>query len=156
VVTVRRAVRVVLIDPADRVLLMRFLVPDEPAFWVTIGGGIDPGESPEQAALREVREEVGLTDLILGPLIWTRRESFRFLDEDVDQSEQIFMARVADFDPVAHQHSVIEAKYVTDMRWWSLAELETADEQVYPRRLAEFYARLLAEGPPASPIDVGP
>ena len=53
--TPRRAGRVLVIDPAGRVLLLQGFDPAVPAhrFWFTIGGGADPGESLAQAAARE-------------------------------------------------------------------------------------------------------
>ena len=56
----RPASRILLTDPAGRVLLFRFTPDDRPPFWCTPGGALDPGESYEQAARRELREETGL------------------------------------------------------------------------------------------------
>ena len=68
----RRAVRVLVVDEADRMLLFQDsdLGLDPVAhWWVTPGGGVDPGETPEQAAAREVLEETGWAP---GPLThWT-------------------------------------------------------------------------------------
>ena len=59
-----------MLDPDDRILLVRFEFPDR-MLWATPGGGIDVGESAEAAIVRELAEEVGLDDAELGPWIWT-------------------------------------------------------------------------------------
>src|SRR5699024_5779123 len=58
----RRAARVLLLDDRDRLLLVRGHDVDDPGrtWWFTLGGGIDPGESAREAAVREVQEETGL------------------------------------------------------------------------------------------------
>ena len=59
----REAARVVLFDPRGRILLARGHDADQPQrhWWFTIGGGLEAGESPRVAAVREMREETGLT-----------------------------------------------------------------------------------------------
>ncbi len=47
----------------------RLLVFFRRGFWDMPKGKIDPGETPEQAALREVEEETGLKTLTLGPFL---------------------------------------------------------------------------------------
>ena len=55
--------------PADehgRILLARHAGHHDG--WGTVGGAVDPGESPPEAAVREAREEIGV-DIRLGRLI---------------------------------------------------------------------------------------
>jgi 8-oxo-dGTP pyrophosphatase MutT (NUDIX family) len=55
-------VDVYVIDPAWRILLLQRAENTRcPGSWETVHGHIDPGERPEHAAVREVREETGLT-----------------------------------------------------------------------------------------------
>src|SRR5690606_42109346 len=56
---------------------------DQPhrSWWFTVGGGIDPGETPHQAAVRELFEETGLRldpAELVGPVI-VRSAVFDFL-----------------------------------------------------------------------------
>jgi 8-oxo-dGTP diphosphatase len=65
--------RVILIDQGRLALIRR--VRDRRTFHVFPGGGVEPGETPEQAAVREAAEELGV-DVALGPLVAkVRRES---------------------------------------------------------------------------------
>src|SRR3712207_117201 len=72
----RAAVRALVRDPAGRVLLVRFEFPHE-TVWALPGGGVDEGESDEEAIARELREEAGFREFDLGPCVWTRTHWFR-------------------------------------------------------------------------------
>lgn len=52
------AAGICLFDQEGRILLARH---HHDGAWATPGGGVEPGESPEEAARREFEEEVGLT-----------------------------------------------------------------------------------------------
>lgn len=58
----RRIAVVMLVDEAERVLLQLrdAQAPSAPGKWGLPGGGIEPGETPEEAAHRELLEETGL------------------------------------------------------------------------------------------------
>jgi 8-oxo-dGTP pyrophosphatase MutT (NUDIX family) len=74
----RPSARVVLIDDTDRLLLFSSRSRhDGTTRCYTPGGGLRPGESHRHAALRELREETGLTGVTLVPQVrrgrpWTR------------------------------------------------------------------------------------
>jgi 8-oxo-dGTP diphosphatase len=154
---VREAARALLLDPDDRLLLVRFVHPQTgEEFWTTPGGGLDPGEGLEDGLRRELREETGLEDPEIGPVIWTRREVFEWAGETLDQREQIVLVRVPRFEPnpqLTAEQLATEGVY--EVRWWTPAELESSDATFYPTRLARFLRQLLKTGPPDKPIDVG-
>lgn len=159
----REAARVLLLDGRDRLLLLQGGDPSRPdvgLWWMTPGGGIDAGESPEAAALRELREETGLAQAVLGPVVWQRTAEFEFDGVRYRQREVFFLARV----PPAHGRPEVEVVHtgwtdlerraMTGHRWWSLAELAATTEVVYPTVLAAELRRLLADGPPPTPVEV--
>jgi 8-oxo-dGTP pyrophosphatase MutT (NUDIX family) len=152
----REAARVLLLDADDRLLLFRGCDPDRPerTFWFTPGGGLDPGESHERAALREVREETGLEALELGPAVWRRRALFTFLGVAYDQREVFFLARCAPFDVDAAGWGATEREAISAHRWWTLEELGATTDELAPADLPQRLAQLLADGPPDEPVEV--
>jgi ADP-ribose pyrophosphatase YjhB (NUDIX family) len=156
-VVVREGVRALVLDPADRILLVRFVNPESgEEFWATPGGGIDPGEELDAALRRELREETGLEDVELGPVVWTRRHVFPWAGKTLDQSERIALVRVPAFEPrpLLTAEQLVE-EGVHELRWWTLGELTVSGANFAPRRIVRFLRQLLEEGPPTTPIDVG-
>ncbi len=153
----RRVARVILLDPQDRILLLHGHEPDDPTddWWFTPGGGVEGTETREEAALRELEEETGITDVELGPVLWRRRCSFPFAGRRWDQDEWYYLARTPDTHraaPVAAGLTELERRSVAGARWWTCGELTRTHETVYPTRLAELLRTLLDEGPPARPV----
>ncbi|MDG4862835.1 NUDIX hydrolase [Streptomyces sp. T-3] len=153
----RKVARVVLLDPEDRILLLHGHEPEDAGddWWFTPGGGLEGDETREQAALRELAEETGITDVELGPVLWRRVCSFPFAGRRWDQDEWYFLARTkysAGSAPrIGDGLTELERRSVAGMRWWTCQELSASHETVYPTRLAELLRRLLDEGPPSSP-----
>jgi 8-oxo-dGTP pyrophosphatase MutT (NUDIX family) len=154
---IRPAVRALVLDPEDRVLLVRFVNPDTgEEFWTTPGGGVDPDETMDAAIRRELREETGLDDPDIGPVVWTRREVFPWAGRTLDQREQVVLVRASSFEPKPQLGDQgLASEDVHEVRWWTLDEIERSDALFYPTRLAEFLRQLLETGPPSAPIDVG-
>ena len=152
----RQAARAVVLDPADRILLVRFEFPSR-TVWATPGGGLDPGETHEHAILRELEEEVGLVGFEVGPWIWTREHVVPFESGLWDgQVERYTLVRTHAFEPApTFTPEELAAEFVTAVRWWTQAELARSNELFAPRRLPELVAALLRDGPPGEPVDVG-
>ncbi|WP_406455327.1 NUDIX hydrolase [Streptomyces sp. NBC_00876] len=155
---VRKVARLVLLDPDDRILLMHGFEPEDPAstWWFTPGGGLEGDETREQAALRELAEETGITEVELGPLLWQRMCSFPFDGRRWEQDEWYFLARTARTTTDTSGQTGLERRSVSGLRWWTSAELSVARETVYPTRLAGLLRTLLDEGPPRTPLVLAP
>jgi 8-oxo-dGTP pyrophosphatase MutT (NUDIX family) len=148
VVIERQAARVVVVADG-RVLLQQGADPGRPdrgSWWITPGGGLGDGESLEEAAVREVREETGflLSREMLGPVIATRVASFEFEGRRYRQEESFFAVCVEPFTPEHDGWDELEQRVLLDHRWWTVDELLATDEAVYPRELAEVVQSLLA------------
>ncbi len=154
---IRPAARAVVLDPEDRILLARFQFPTGTTFWATPGGGIETGESSDEAIRRELAEETGLESLAVGPVVWTRLHIVPFIGGLYDgQHEQYHLVRTPSFTPAPRlSWEQLNAEYVFELRWWAARELEESVETFAPTRLPELVRSLLRDGVPPSPIDVG-
>ena len=139
----REAVRALVIDRDDRVLLVRFWGPGrDRSWWGSPGGGIEPGESHEQALVRELHEEIGLQAFEQGPLLFEHAGEFPWARQLYRQRNLTYLVRVFDHEPEANVDLAQEG--VAEVRWWTLAELSASREQFAPPDLVERVRTLLS------------
>jgi ADP-ribose pyrophosphatase YjhB (NUDIX family) len=146
----REAVRAIVADPDGRVVLMRYA--STPPVWATPGGGAEPDESDEEVIRRELAEELGLDEFELGPCVWVREHEFE-MQNHRGQRERIHLVRVEAFEPAPRVD--LAAEWVTEVRWWTVEEIEASDEIFSPRRLGRLLRELFENGPASEPLDVG-
>ena len=153
---VRRAVRVLLIDEAERVLLLRSRHPDSGVvFWFPPGGGIEAGEDGAAAARREVHEETGLREVEFEAEVWHRRHVFTWRGVRYDPRERWLFARVEHFEPDMSGVTEAEKNDLTAWRWWAVDELTAATDDLAPRDLAVRLRALFRDGLPVTPLKIG-
>jgi 8-oxo-dGTP pyrophosphatase MutT (NUDIX family) len=149
---------VILLDPADRILLLKGRLPSDPTgpgAWYTVGGGVEDGETIHHAAAREIVEETGLTDAVLGPLVaYGEGVHYDRKRRPLVVKESYVLARTAGGALSRAGWQPLERELVDDMRWFTLGELRALDEDVYPLGLADMLPPLIAGELPAEPMPI--
>jgi TDG/mug DNA glycosylase family protein len=149
----RVAVRALLLDAADRVLLFRFEDAFGQVWWATPGGGAEAGENDELTLRRELIEEAGLYDAELGPLVWQRVNDFAWGGTIYRQTERFYLVRI-DRHEVAPTIGLVD-EGIHGHRWWSLDDIVASEDTFAPRSFVTHLRALLESGAPPQPIDVG-
>jgi ADP-ribose pyrophosphatase YjhB (NUDIX family) len=142
---VRHAGRVIVLDPGHRVLLLRYdeAAPNGP-HWATPGGGLNDGEDYPAGAARELAEETGWSDIVLLGEVLRRSLIMEYGGRLIRQHERLYLARTSQpgrgLGDVAQMHA---ADGIAAWRWWTLAELESTAEVIWPEDLAGVIRNLL-------------
>ena len=157
---VRQSSRLIILDSEDRLLLMQIKL-DEPAdplkpitkpYWVTLGGGVNSNESLEEAAVRELYEETGITDAIIGPRIWHGQwqGKNRINDETYFLIKLNYLGGELNYSNLEEE----EKQVIKTMKWWTIDELKESTEIFIPQYLSVYLTNILKGEIPSDPIEI--
>jgi len=154
----REAVRGILLTPDARVLLIEVENPStRQRFWITPGGGIEPGESHPEALARELREETGFAlDDGDGTRVWIRRHDHEWNGRRIDYTEHFYLVETEAFTPSAEGNPEAgEVAAQHGFRWWTIEEIAASDRTFAPRALGTLLQCLVDHGIPDPPVRIG-
>ena len=153
----RDIARALVLDPAGRLLLIAYEAsrdvdpgrPGDRTFWFMPGGGIEPGETPEEACRRELEEEIGVKEAPLGPQVARCDGAFTLFNKPRFARERYFVVRLPDDHVDTSRLAETEDNPVYGTRWWPLDELGAGEIIVFPADLPAFATELAAGRIPA-------
>jgi ADP-ribose pyrophosphatase YjhB (NUDIX family) len=125
---------VIAVDPANRLLLLRHDSRHHGLHWAAPGGGLEDGEDFQAGAARELREETGWQDVVIEPDVVLEDARVQGPESRFSKTvHKFFVARVSiPRRPVADVDGMHASDGILDYRWWTLAELESTTETIWP------------------------
>lgn len=161
---VRNSVKVILLNKANEILLA---CADDPTittvegkyngrFWFPVGGKIESHESLQAAALREIYEETGIRKkaIELGPLVWFGEFPLVLNGVPTLLKQKFIVAKTEQKGFSLSNLTPEEKKMIKTMAWFSLEQIKTSKEVIYPVVLADYLADILSGNYPEVPIRI--
>lgn len=143
----RNSARLLIINPLNQVLLFRFSHDSDALagreYWATPGGGVESGETFEQAAIRELAEETGIYVDNVGQSLTERIFEMTLPSGEVVLAhEQFYLIKIGDEDISNSGWTENEKSVINNYHWWNLNQLRNTHDVVYPSNIPDICSML--------------
>ncbi|PHM45404.1 DNA mismatch repair protein MutT [Xenorhabdus mauleonii] len=140
---VRCSARLLIINSSRQVLLFRFAHTNDAlagkSYWATPGGGVEHGESFEQAAVRELKEETGIIRDNVGKHVAQRAFEMTLPSGETVLAKERFFIVLSDEEEINNNGWTDNEKSVIHRHhWWGLKELIQTQEIIYPSDITKI------------------
>lgn len=147
----RKSARLLVVNQEGEILLFKYqtrlvtprlFAKGVPHFWATPGGAVDPGETFEEAAKRELFEETGWRMAIQHQPVHAREFKMQYEDEWVWAVEKYFVVAAPNQALSTQGFTDLERETLTEYAWWSAATMRATADLIFPEELPDVVTRL--------------
>ena len=157
---IRPASRLLVIDNQQRLLLIKVYdkqpvheaFPEMSEYWNIPGGGVEPHETYQQAAQRELWEETGITVDKVDTCVWLHERIIQGDKGRLLLQEHFFVVFVSTSNFTLANLLPNEREAHKAYQWWTYQEISQSSEQFMPVGLAQLVKPLLNGNIPSKPI----
>ena len=147
---IRKSSRLLVINENHQILLFQFTHTNDAlagqSYWATVGGGLEEGETFEQAACRELYEELGVVRQNVDTHVAIRNFEMMLPSAEVVMSnERLFIVFIKNEEVNTANWSEHEKLVISKSRWWTFDELSQTQEIVYPNNIPKILVDSLPE-----------
>lgn len=155
---IRKSSRAILLNPENKIFLFKFefiMLSGHKTLWIAPGGGVENGESFEQALYREIYEEIGLKINDDFKWIYYRNKPFTTKSgEEFISEERYYLVKIErsniNFENMTHT----EQKFTKDWKWWTIEEIMNSSEIFFTDNLGEELTKIINGCIPEEPVDI--
>lgn len=113
-------------------------------FWCLVGGKIEPYETIQEAAMREIYEETGMKkeEIELGPIVWFGEFDFVLAGTPTHQKEIFIVAKSTQKNVSLANLTPEEQTVIKKAAWFSLEKIKNSTDfsRILPVAWQELYA----------------
>lgn len=160
----RKSVRLLILNSKHQLLLMRVIDPTTtardgksyPAFWCTLGGSMEAGETIAETVARELYEETGLSinDVKVGPTVWHGQHIMfiRGQETEMDESFVVIHTNATEFSDA--NFTADEKQVIDKLAWFSYPDILRSAEPIFPAILKTHLPDIIAGDYPKQSLKV--
>lgn len=155
---IRKSSQAILLNPEDKIFLFKFefaMLSGCNTLWVTPGGGVEDGESFQQALSREIYEELGIE--IKGNFKWIYYRNKPFTTksgEEFISEERYYLVKIGYSNINFENMDYFEQRLTKDWKWWTVEEIMHSSETFFSDNLGEKLIKLINGCIPDEPIEI--